>query len=151
MRLPWPTDDFRHNFEHATVEAVGRPVDFVYISGVRPCTTCILDPVTDTSTDSFCPECSGYYWIDQLGEVTISGKVTWKYSEDLKWYPGGKQFEGDCQVKVQLSGAILDIMDNITYIVVDGRVMKVNKVDTRGAPTPTRIIYILQEQEKDDG
>lgn len=147
-KLHWPSKTNRDNFLNATLETIGRPVDFYYVVSTSGCSVCSLDPVTNTSTDAFCDVCSGAYWLETLASSGILSHVTWKFSEDLSWHSAGQQMVGDCQVRINYTPDTVAIVDSIRYLVVDERVMQVNKVDMRGSPEVNRIIISLMEKEK---
>jgi len=147
--LRWPTQTKRTQFLVDTLEAIGRPVEIHYVTSVSGCTICSLDPVSSTSTDAFCPVCSGAYWMENLNAQVFPAHVTWKFSEDVARYSAGKQFEGDCQVRLNYSVEMAQIVDTTRFIVVDNKVMELNKVITRGAPEVNRLILVLLEKEKE--
>jgi len=148
MNLGWPIKSVRNDFLNATLAVIGRPVDFFYVYSSYACPICDLDPVTNTSTDSFCPVCSGSYFIDVLSGVSISGHVTWKYSEQTNWYAGGMQQDGDVQVRVNYSDSVQDIINKTKYMVVDEREMQIKRITLRGAPDYVRIIVAGIEKEE---
>lgn len=148
MELAWPTKEFRNEFLNSTIEEIGRAVDFYYIYSSYDCPTCDLDPVTNTSTDSFCPTCSGNGYLYVYSGTTVSGHVSWKYSENLNWYAAGTQMQGDCQVRVNYSPEVYTLVDKSVYVVVDEREMEVDKITLRGAPDYDRIIISLMQKEK---
>ena len=78
-------------------DAIGRDVLFVTAT-YSGCNTCSLDPTTNTSTDSFCPTCSGIYWIPTYTENAINAHVTWAGADIMGWVAGGQYFDGDCRV-----------------------------------------------------
>ena len=80
--------------------------------------------------------------------ATLSGHVTWKYSEDVVWYSAGQQVAGDCQVRINYLPETVLVVDKTRYVVIDNRVMQINKVNLRGAPEVNRIIITLMEKEK---
>lgn len=129
---------------------VGRAVTFTVLDSATDCPACDIDPVTDTSTDSFCPTCSGLGYIYEYEDVIVSGHVIWKTADDLNPYVAGQIFEGDCTVQVKYTDYNLDIIDRTESIEVDGRTLKLDKVIPRGVPQPNRIILLLQEEDKDN-
>jgi hypothetical protein len=148
-KLPWPDKSNIDSFLNNTLETIGRPVEFHYVVATSGCPICSLDPVSNTSTNAFCPVCSGYYWLNILDTATISGHVTWRYSENLSWYSAGQQFTGDCQVRINYYPDVVNIVNATKYVVVDGRVMQIDKINLRGAPDVNRIIITLQEKDKE--
>jgi ribosomal protein S8 len=108
----------------------------------------LYDPVTETSTDSFCPTCSGVYYIPVYSGTSIQGHVTWAYSEQLGWPTGGKQFEGDVRIQIKYTEANLSAVDNAKWVEVDGRQMEVKKRTLRGVQSINRILVDLLEKEK---
>jgi hypothetical protein len=127
-------------------DAIGRPTEWqtVTLSG---CYLCELDPTTNTATDSFCPVCSGLYWIPTYTTTIISGHVTWGYSEQLGWVTGGQLAEGECRVQIKYTVANLDVIENAKKIFVDGKEMQMEKKTLRGVQNINRILIDLNEKE----
>jgi hypothetical protein len=148
MILSWPSETFRPEFNNATISAIGRPVEFLYVYSSYPCPVCSLDPVSNTSTDSFCVVCSGAYWLETISGVSISGHVTWKPADKLGWVTGGQLWEGDCRVRINYTDGIFAIIDKTKTVVVDDKEMQIKTIDLRGSPTVNRIILMLREREK---
>ena len=151
MQLTWPSNQQRDNFLLATLETTGRNVDLVYVESLSGCSACTLDPITNTSTNSFCVVCSGNYWIEHTMVSGVLSHITWKYLDKLDWVPGGQFLNGDCQIKfpIFLSG-IETVVDNLKSAIVDGRDMEPVKVDKRGSPEINRILITLQERGKNE-
>lgn len=126
--------------------AIGRPIiaEVVTISG---CWNCSLDPVTNTSTDSFCPVCSGVYWIESVSGASILAHVNQRPLDNLQWVTGGKYFEGDATVQMEYSQVNLDLIERSKYFIVDGKRFEKDKIELRGVPTVNRIILILKERD----
>lgn len=132
--------------------AIGRPVTFYSVSNTAVCPAgCVLDPVTDTSTDSFCPVCSGNYYIYTYSGVTVSGHIFWNSSDLLNWPSAGFTFEGECRVQIKYTPIMLNMVDTAKYLVVDGKKMTVRNKAFRGVPSINRIILYLDQEERDDG
>jgi hypothetical protein len=114
------------------------------------CYNCDLDPISDTSIDSYCPVCSGQYWIYTYSGWDVVAHVTWGRSEEKDWQTGGMLDNGDCQVKFMFSGWMQDILDNTDSVLVDGRIMKTvpGGIILRGVPEINRVIVKLREKEK---
>jgi hypothetical protein len=127
----------------------GRPVSFYVVDTISACPLCSLDPITDTSTDSYCPECSGVYWIYTYSGWDVTAHVTWGKSENRAWETGGMIDNGDCTVKFIYSGGYENIVHSSQYVMVDNRRMNVEKIILRGVPSVNRIIVSLREEEKD--
>lgn len=126
----------------------GREVSFYIPTNPSGCSLCSLDPITDTSTDSYCPQCSGSYWIYTYSGWDVVAHVTWGRSEDLAWQTGGMLDNGDCTVKFIFSGWMQDIIDDATYVIVDERIMNIQRTTLRGVPEINRAIVHLKEKEK---
>ena len=135
-----------------TVEAiigqVARDVLFYYPTSLSGCNLCSLDPITNTSTDSFCLQCGGDYWIPTYSGVTMSGKVTWGKSEDKDWQTGGLIDTGDCLVTVLHSTQTENVIFSSEYVEVDGRELDVKDIILRGTPAVNRILVALKEKER---
>jgi len=129
--------------------AIGRIVYFTYVASSASCTTCVLDPVTGTSTDSFCPECSGLYWIPIWSSMPISGHVTWGKHDVLKWESVGQYFDGDCRVQIEYTPENVVIVDNTQktgYVKVDGKELEIKSRIFRGVKELNRILVNLIEK-----
>lgn len=129
--------------------AIGRMVTFYKIATTIPCPVCNLDPITNTSTDSFCPVCSGVFWLYTYSGVSVSGHVNWGQADQLNWATGGQIFEGDCRVQIKYTVANLDLVDNTKWLVVDGKKMSILKVIPRGVKPLNRILLDLREEGKE--
>lgn len=134
------------------IDNIGRNVMFMQVT-YSGCTYSgdSLDPVTNTSTNSFCPVCSGLYWIPVLSGIEIKAHITWKPSDVLQWESGGQLFTGDCLVKIPYSVDNYTATKNATYIVVDGKKMSKTKKGATllGVPTINRILMELNEEDKE--
>ena len=126
----------------------GRDVTFYIVESKSGCQDCSLDPITDTSTDSFCLTCSGEYWIPLFSGWTVTAHVTWGKSESRSWETGGMIDNGDCTVKFIYSGGYEEIVHSSQWVDVDGRYMNVEKILLRGVPEVNRIVVSLKEKER---
>jgi hypothetical protein len=127
--------------------AIGRNVDF-YVPTISGCDVCSLDPVTNTSTDSFCPVCSGEYWIKSYTTLTVSGHITWAPSDTLSWYAGGKVFDGDCRISIEYTDENSDAVEKADYIVADNKELEIRKTTFRGFQPINRIIIDAIERDR---
>lgn len=132
------------------INAVGRDATF-YVPTLSGCTAsgCSLDPITDTSTNSFCEVCSGSYWIKTYSGYTTKAHVTWKFADFNKWDTGGYVFNGDGIIKVIYSGSVLDIIEAADYAVIDDKQVSIEKITLLGVPTLNRIVLDFKEKEKE--
>lgn len=129
--------------------AIGRDVNFIYVAGNTPCPTCSLDPITNTSTDSFCPTCSGYYFIPVISGFVTSGHITWGKSEMLNWQSGGQLFDGDCRVQVKYTSEILNVISKTKFLQVDGKELEIKKTNYRGVKDLNRVLLDCIERDND--
>lgn len=128
--------------------AVGRDVEFFVVASSIACPTCSLDPITNHSTDSFCPICSGIHWIPVYSGVVVSGHVTWGSADFQDWQSGGYQFDGDVRVQIEFTVANLDTVDNAVYVHVDDKIMEIKNFILRGVQSINRILIDMIEKEK---
>ncbi len=130
---------------------IGRDVEFFYIYSTYACPNPAdsLDPVTNTSTLSLCPICSGNYWIDVYSGVTMSAHVTWKFDYQNEYETGGLIFLGDAKVKVMHTPAREQLVKKAKYLVVDDKIMNVVKTTLLGAPAINRILIDVKEKEEE--
>jgi len=133
------------------IDAVGRDVTF-YTSTLSGCSYSgdSLDPITNTSTNSFCPVCSGVWWIPTWSSNYLKAHVTWKYADQSEFHSGGYVFIGDGTVKIMYSGPYMDIVNSTEYMVVDGKQADIQKVTLLGIPSINRIILDFKERSNED-
>lgn len=147
MQITFPTGT--RTVIESIINAIGRPVTF-YTSTLSGCYNCSLDPVTNTSTDSFCPVCSGVHWIPTYSGSDITAHITWKFADKDQWETGGHVFIGDGIVKIMYSGPYMDIVNSTDYMVVDGKQTNIEKITLLGVPSINRIILDFKERSKED-
>jgi hypothetical protein len=149
MQILWPAQT-RDTIE-TIINTIGRDVIF-YTSTASGCTAsgCSLDPVTNTSTNSFCLVCSGIYWIPTWSGHVIKAHVTWKYSDEFQFNTGGQTFRGDGIIKIMYSGPYMNIVNSAKYVGVDGKQVNIEKVTLLGVPSINRIVLDFKERSKDD-
>jgi hypothetical protein len=144
-QIIWPSntmeiiDDIR--------DAIGREVTFYIVASSVPCSVCNLDPVTGESTDSFCPVCSGSYYIPIYSGVQVIAHVTWGGTDQLQWQTGGQMFEGDCRVQIKSTPSNVLVVENMRWAEVDGHRMTKIKVNPRGVQQTNRLLIDLQQDE----
>lgn len=126
---------------------VGRDVDF-YVPTLSGCSVCVLDPVTNTSTDSLCSGCGGDYWIKTYVITTVTGHITWGGMDALNWQTGGQLFDGDCRIQIKLKNDTLDMLDNSDFVIADNRTLEIKSKILRGVPTLNRVLVDCIEKEK---
>ena len=126
----------------------GRQVTFYVVESQSECPICNLDPITQTSTDSFCPVCSGEYWINHYSGWDVTAHVTWGTSENRDWRTGGMIDNGEVSVKFMYSGIYEELVHSSQYVVVDDREMDIKRILLRGIPEVNRIIVVLKEKER---
>jgi len=129
-------------------DAIGRDVTFIS-STVSGCSVCTLDPFTDTATDSFCPTCSGLYWIPTYSGTDILAHITWGSADINNWYTAGWQFDGDVRIQIELTVANLAAVDNCDWVEVDGKKVEIKKRILRGVPGLNRILLDCIELERE--
>ncbi len=137
MLITFPSDT--KDTIDAIRNAIGRPVTF-YTENRAVCTGCSIDPITDTSTNSFCTVCSGVGYVITFSGVVISGHITHAPSELMQWQTGGKLVDGDCRVQIEYTEANLALLPSVSYANVDGNTFDVRKWMLRGVPEVNRIL-----------
>lgn len=130
-------------------DAIGRTIIFNQLVTQSGCSVCSLDPVTNTSTDSFCPTCGGDYWIPVTTGASVTAHVRWNSLDDAIRFPGGDIFEGECKAQIEYTAANVTIVDNSETVQVDGKLMSIDKRIYKGVPELNRIVLILNEEEDD--
>ena len=128
--------------------AIGRDVTF-YSPSYSGCSTCSLDPVSQDSTDSFCPECDGVYWVSTFSGVTVSGHITWAGADILNWETGGQLFDGDVRIQIKKASGIIEMLDSTEYIIVDEKKVEEKSRILRGVKEINRVLIdcILLDKE----
>jgi len=126
---------------------IGREVTFK-VTTLSGCGSCTENPVDNSSTNPYCDECKGVYWIPTLSGVTVSGHVTWGQADELNWRAGGQMFEGDVRIQIKLLDSTLVMLDNTDHIVVDGKIVEIKKKTLRGVPELNRVLLDCIEREK---
>lgn len=147
MSITWPSntttviDDIR--------DAIGRDITIYQTASGIACTAsgCALDPVTDLSVNSFCPTCSGFYWINTVSGLTMTAHVRLKNVDTPIWTVGGFLLEGDAQFQIKYTVANIAAVDNMEYVVIDGKTFVKKDISLRGVPTVNRIVVALEEKE----
>jgi hypothetical protein len=129
-------------------DAIGRPVQFMVIASATACPACYLDPVNNTSTDSFCPVCHGAYWIPVMSGTMVTGHVSWGKSDQMRWETGGQWWEGSCGVQIEYTPENQILVNDAIYVVVDDKEMEIRKSMMRGVKDINRILIDLIEKTK---
>jgi hypothetical protein len=147
MQISWPSNT--RNVIESIINTIGRNVTF-YSATLSGCTAsgCSLDPITDTSTNSFCPVCSGEYWIPTWSGDDIMAHVTWKFSGEDEFHTGGTVFLGDGIIKVMYSGPYMNIINSADYVAVDGKQVDIQRVTLLGVPSVNRIVLDFKERSE---
>ena len=153
MTLLPPFPDNARDYIQEMIDMIGREVEFVAIVTTSGCNLCSLDPITNTSTDSFCPTCSGNYWIPVYSGTVLTAHVTYGRVDNSSWQTGGMIDDGTVTVKVMWSGAdvsqtaLPNYMVNPEWIIVDGKEYDIVSKDFRGVQPLNRILFKLKEKE----
>jgi hypothetical protein len=147
VTITWPTAQEVEVID-AIRGAIGRDVTFVthVVSGCSA-SGCSLDPVTNTSTNSYCLSCSGTYWISTYSGTLISGHITWGQADIVNWYSSGQQFDGDCRIQIKYTVSNLSLIDNCDWLQVDDHCLSIKKRTLRGVQTLNRILLDCIELE----
>ena len=146
MTIVWPGPETKL-ITDAIRGAVGRLVTVVVPAVTAACTVCSLDPVTGLSTDSFCPVCSGSYWITAYSNYTMSGHITWYPMDSLDWRTGGQIFNGDVRVQVAYTPENLAAIAIAEYYIVDGIYCDFKEQAYRGFPLNRVILSLIENKE----
>lgn len=143
---PFPSNT--RDYIQEMIDTDGRIVTFYSEVSLSGCNLCSLDPISNTSTDSFCPQCSGLYWIPAFSGLELQAHVTYGRVDNKEWQTGGMVNDGTVTAKVMFSGWISDYIDGTDYVILDGRTYDVVDVDERGIPERNRILVKLKERER---
>lgn len=148
MIITWPsnTDEVIDKIR----TAIGRDVTFYCTVSANGCPYCNLDPVTNTSDDSFCTTCAGEYWIPVMSGITVPAVISWGKSDILNWESGGQFLGGDCVIQINLTDDTENMVRSAKTVVVDSRIMEIKKIIRRGVKALNRILLSLVESETTD-
>jgi hypothetical protein len=113
-----------------------------------PCPVCELDPITNTSSDSFCTTCSGVYWLNTTSGYSTYGHVRWMGADRPLYTEGGVIDDGDCIVTIKYTSTVLTYVQNSESFIIDGRDLYLEKYILRGVPNVDRIRIILKEDNE---
>lgn len=127
--------------------AIGVTATFVFGGVEEACPDCsvsgYLDLANQTSLNSFCPICSGAYYIVHEVASGIMAHVRWGYGDQSDHGIAGEILAGICTVTIA-SDSITNI-SNIKEVRVDGKKLEVKSHIYRGAHSRDRIRFTCQE------
>jgi len=146
MEIIFPTDT--GTVITAIRDAIGRDVTFYIVASSTACSACDLEPITNTSTDSFCTECNGTYWIPVYSGMDVNSHIAWGKSDQMRWESGGQWWEGSAGVQIARNDENISTVENAVYLVVDGKEMEIRKILHRGVPELNRILIDVIEKAK---
>ncbi len=149
--ISWPSDQVTTTIQEI-INAIGREFTIYTKTSGTPCPNCLAsgsyNPVTKTSTNSFCPICQGSYFLNIPSGVTLTGHVKWNTGEAPIWKPGGIVPEGDCTITVLYASGIENKIKNSVKFEVDEKILTLKNYRTRGVPTINRFIINLIQEPK---
>lgn len=125
--------------------AIGRNVTF-YSEHKVPCSACSIDPITNTSINSFCTVCSGVGYVVTLSGYTELAHITHNPQDIVKYTPGGSYVDGDCLIQTKYTSAIMTIVNRSKFVNVDGTMYTIKTKTPRGFPL-NRVIFLLKERD----
>ena len=129
-------------------EAIGR--DITFITKIETdCPSCDINPVSNTSTNPYCPICSGIGYLYTLSGYTVGAHITWGKADITSWQSVGSTINGDCLVQVESLPETLNAINNSDYVVVEDKRLTIRKRIPRGTPTINRYLLDLVEQSDD--
>lgn len=128
-------------------DAIGRNITIlVTVSGVA-CYACSLNPVSNLSTNPFCPVCGGTYWRNTTSGYVVLAHVA--IGEiDLPWRTvGGYLQKGEAVAQIKYTPQNLYAVEHAEHYLVDGKLYSQDDISYRGVPTINRMVITLTEQE----
>jgi hypothetical protein len=132
--------------------AIGRDVNFVFES-FSACATCsglgYYDEVNNSSLDSFCPNCSGIFWIPTESIVAVKSHVRWKLADESQKEIGGETFTGDCIITIASDALTSNQLASIKEIRVDSRKLVPTRTIPRGVPNVDRYRILARQWDKE--
>lgn len=126
--------------------SIGRPVQF-YTELKTPCSACSIDPVTDTSTNSFCLVCSGAGYVYTYSGTIIQAHITAGQIDGPQWATGGQYVDGDCRIQIEYTPSNITVVDHAAYVLIDAKKFDVRKKILRGVKEINRILIDLIERQ----
>lgn len=149
MKITWPEQQII-TVLGGILQAVERPFIANIKTSGTPCTICstsgYLDPVTNTSVWSFCPECFGSYYTNTTSGILMSGHIRWYGSETPRWNSGGVIPDGDCLITVAFTEDLRTDIERAYNFEVDNKKLSLKKYTLKGAKNPNRILISLKEE-----
>jgi len=128
-------------------QVIGRNIT-ILIPTFSGCSVCNLDPVTNLSTDSFCENCNGKYWIETFSGYITLAHINWGKTDVKAWFTGGQIFNGDCLIQIEYSPENLSAVELGKVYIVDGKKLRKENQIYRGVQSLNRILIELTEVEK---
>lgn len=148
-KITWPELEV-NNTVAEIISAIGREFTLYVKSSGTPCPQCLssgwYDPVTNSSTNSFCEVCEGMYWLNVPSGIILTGHVKWAVEEIPSWNPGGIVPNGDCIITVLFSSGIENNIKNSLRFTVDNKDLTLKGYKLRGVKHPNRIIITLNQE-----
>lgn len=149
MSLPGINKDFIKTQIDGVRSLIGRDVT-VYYPSEEVCSICVasgfLDPISNTSWYTTCPECAGKYWKFYTKSTDILARIHWVSNEGITATPGGKYFLGDAQITVDpiYTELLESAQSEQGKVVVDGQDFSIIRINPLGAPEVNRVRAILK-------
>lgn len=145
MTIFWPTNTT--DTIDAIRNAIGRDITILVTVSGTACTACSLNPVSNLSTNPFCPVCGGTYWLNTSSGYVVNAHVA--IGEiDLPWrVAGGYIQKGEALVQIKYTAENLYAVTHAVHYNVDGKLYLQDDVSYRGVPNINRIVITLKEQE----
>jgi hypothetical protein len=146
MTIFWPSETDRISVIDGIRDAIGRDITImVTVSGIA-CPACSLNPVSNLSTNPFCPTCGGAYWLNTTSGYIVNAHVS--IGEiDLPWRVAGGYIEkGEALVQIKYTATGLYAVQHAVHYIVDGKVYLQDDISYRGVPEINRMVITLKEQ-----
>ena len=145
MTIFWPsnTEDIIDEIR----DTIGRDITILTtVSGIA-CSICALNPVSNLSTNPFCPECGGTYWKNTASGYIINAHIG--IGEiDLPWRVAAGHIEkGEIIAQIKYTPENLYAVEHAQHYLVDGKIYLQDDISYRGVPEINRMVITLREQE----
>ena len=130
-------------------DSIGRNIT-VFYPKQSTCLSCVAsgyyDPVSDSSWNIVCPQCSGSFWLNSVDSQEILARIHWVSNEAINSTPGGKYFVGDVQVTIDPSytDLIRSAQNDAGKVVVDGQDCQIMRINPMGTPSINRVRVVLR-------
>lgn len=126
---------------------IGRMVT-LHVQYRYPCPSCDVNPITDASTNPYCPTCSGLGYLLPISGTEVLSHISHGKLDEMNWKSGGVIDEGAVRIQFKYTVDNLALAKAAAYVQVDGERYKIDRIIKRGFPELNRIILDLSQEDE---